>query len=73
MRPGSGGKRRYPGLLVSRSSTLEGQVTRKDGLPVVVAERALVDLALPAVNIKLNGPRPDFTWRRHRLIIEIDG
>lgn len=44
-RPGRGGKRRYPGLVVSHSITLEGHVTRKDGLPVVTAQRALVDLA----------------------------
>jgi hypothetical protein len=27
----------------------------------------------PAVNVQVNGPRPDFTWRRHKLIIEVDG
>lgn len=145
VRRGSGGKRTYPGLLVSRSTTLDGHLTRVDGLPVVVAERGLVDLAPllgewelrrafreasrlscltadslaktlngqrgtalladlcdryatipyhrcrsdaesrgleilhdagiepPAVNVKVNGPRPDFTWRRQKLIIEVDG
>lgn len=145
VRPGSGGKRRYPGLLVARSSTLAGSTRVFEGLPVVTAERALVDLAAcldrrqlgrafreshrlrhstadslakvlggqrgtrylahlcdryatipyhrcrsdaesrgleilhdagiepPAVNVQVNGPRPDFTWRRHKLIIEVDG
>ena len=27
----------------------------------------------PAVNVQVNGPRPDFTWRRAKLIIEVDG
>lgn len=45
VRPGSGGPRRYPGLLVSRSTTLAGQTTTKDRLPLVVAERALIDVA----------------------------
>lgn len=45
VRPGSGGRRRYPGLLVARSTALEGQVTRKDGIPLVKAERALIDVA----------------------------
>lgn len=145
VRAGSGGRRRYPGLLVARSSTLEGATDVFEGLRVVTAERALVDLAAslgkgqlgrafreshrlrrstadslakvlcgqrgtrclvalcdryatipyhrcrsdaesrgleilhdagvepPAVNVQVNGPRPDFTWRRHKLIIEIDG
>jgi hypothetical protein len=45
VRQGSGGKRRTPALLVAHSKTLEGQTTRKDGLPIVTPERALVDLA----------------------------
>jgi very-short-patch-repair endonuclease len=44
-RPGSGGRRRMGSLFVARSTTLEGHVTRKDGIPVVTAARALVDLA----------------------------
>lgn len=27
----------------------------------------------PSVNVQVNGPRPDFTWRKQRLIIEVDG
>ena len=45
VRPGSGGPRRYPGLVVYRSLTLEGQTTRHDGIPVVCPERALIDVA----------------------------
>jgi hypothetical protein len=44
-RPGSGGPRRFGTLIVARSMTLDGHVTRKDGLPVVTAARALVELA----------------------------
>lgn len=45
VRPGTGGKRPYPALLVARSRTLDGDVGRKDGLPVVRPERVLVTLA----------------------------
>ena len=45
VRAGSGGPRRYPGLLVLRSSTLDGATDKKAGIPVVSAERALVDVA----------------------------
>lgn len=45
VRAGSGGPRRYRGLLVSRSTTLEGDLDTNDGLPVVRPERALVELA----------------------------
>ncbi len=44
-RPGSGGPRRFPSLLVCRSATLHGNTTTLDGLPVTTAERALADLA----------------------------
>jgi hypothetical protein len=45
VRPGSGGKRMYPGLVVYRSATLEGQITCLGGIPIVRAERALIDVA----------------------------
>lgn len=45
VRPGDGGKRRYPGLVVSRSRTLDGNVGFFDGLPIVRPERALIDCA----------------------------
>jgi len=45
VRRGNGGKRGYPGLLVARSSTLDGQVDKKDGIPIVLAERSLINLA----------------------------
>lgn len=145
VRAGSGGPRRYPGLVVSRSSMLEGRTTRRDGIPTLRAESALISVATalnrdevgrafrgsirlrcttaneiaralsgqrgtallgdlcdryatlpyhrcrsdaeargleilhdarippPAVNVQVNGPRPDFTWRAHKLIFEIDG
>jgi very-short-patch-repair endonuclease len=44
-RPGSGGRRRHGPLLVARSTTLAGQVTCRDGVPIVNAARALIDLA----------------------------
>jgi len=145
VRPGSGGPRRYPGLLVARSIQLEGRTTRRDGIPIVTPPAALISVAPrwdrwrlgrafresirlktttandiaralqgqrgtgvlrdlcdryatipyhrcrsdaesraleilhdagiepPLVNVRVNGPRPDLTWRRRRLIIEIDG
>ena len=45
VRPGSGGRRVYPGLVVYRSLTLEGQTGWKDGISLVCAERALIDVA----------------------------
>lgn len=45
VRPGTGGRRWYPALLVARSRTLEGDVGTKGGLPVVRPERALIDIA----------------------------
>lgn len=45
VRPGSGGKRRFGSLLVARSTHLDGQTTHRDGIPVVTAPRALIDLA----------------------------
>lgn len=45
VRPGSGGRRRFPGLLVARSRTLEGHVGFFRGLPVVSPERALIECA----------------------------
>jgi hypothetical protein len=45
VRPGNGGSRKYPGLLVARSQTLVGATTRVAGIPVVTAERALVRVA----------------------------
>lgn len=44
-RPGRGGRRRHGGLLVFRSTRLEGDVTRRNGIPITTAARALVDLA----------------------------
>lgn len=45
VRAGSGGPRRFGPLLVARSTALEGHTTRRDGIPLVTAPRALVDLA----------------------------
>lgn len=45
VRPGSGGPRRMGSLLVARSTTLAGQTTTRDGIPVTTAPRTLIDLA----------------------------
>ena len=44
-RPGRGGRRRHGGVLVFRSTTLEDEVTRFEGIPITTAARVLVDLA----------------------------
>lgn len=44
-RPGSGGPRRFGGVLVCRSTTLEGDVVTRRGLPTTSGARALLDLA----------------------------
>ena len=44
-RPGSGGPRRHGPLLVCRSQRLEGETTVRDGIPIVRAGRAIVDIA----------------------------
>jgi hypothetical protein len=50
VRPGTGGKRSYPGLLVARSRTLDGDVGDFRGLPVVRPERALIEIAGGGLN-----------------------
>ena len=45
VRTGSGGPRRYPGLLVARSTTLDGNVGQRDGIAIVSPERALIEIA----------------------------
>ena len=44
-REGSGGPRTLEGVLVSRSSTLAGNTTILDGIPITTPERTLIDLA----------------------------
>jgi Protein of unknown function (DUF559) len=44
-RPGSGGPRRLGGVLVYRSSTLEGECTELRGIPITTVFRTLLDLA----------------------------
>jgi hypothetical protein len=44
-RPGRGGRRRQGGVLVFRSTCLDGDVTRHMGIPITTAARVLVDLA----------------------------
>ena len=145
VRAGSGGPRRFPKLLVARSTALRGCRTRRAGVPIVTPPAALISVAHrwdrwqlgrafresirlktttaneiaralrgqrgtrvlrdlcdryatipyhrcrsdaecraleilhdagvepPLVNVRVNGPRPDLTWRSRRLIIEIDG
>jgi very-short-patch-repair endonuclease len=44
-RPGSGGRRRLGGVLVLRSTMLEGHTTTRDGIRITSAPRTLIDLA----------------------------
>jgi hypothetical protein len=44
-RPGSGGPRRHGRLLIYRSSTLAGDCTELNGIPITTVPRTLVDLA----------------------------
>lgn len=44
VRPGSGGYVRLPGLFVSRSLTLDGNLTSIDGIPATTVERTIIDL-----------------------------
>lgn len=44
-RPGSGGPRRFGGMLVHRSSTLDGECTVHRGIPITTVPRTLLDLA----------------------------
>ncbi|HEX2129282.1 MAG TPA: DUF559 domain-containing protein [Solirubrobacterales bacterium] len=44
-RPGNGGPRRHGGLLVYRSTTLEGECTELRGIPITTVARTLLDLA----------------------------
>ncbi len=45
VRPGNGGPKRHDGILVYRSTTLEGETTIHQGLPIVTVPRLLLDLA----------------------------
>ena len=45
VRPGSGGPRRMSGVTVYRSSTLEGETTVHNGIPITIVPRILLDLA----------------------------
>ena len=44
-RPGNGGPRRHGGVLVFRSSTLAGECTELQGIPITSVPRTVVDLA----------------------------
>lgn len=44
-RRGSGGRKRLGSLLVCRSTRLDGDVTRHNGIPITTAARTLVDLS----------------------------
>src|SRR3954453_12045382 len=44
-RPGAGGRRRMGRLLVCRSLTLDGDVTRHEGIAITTPERVLIDLS----------------------------
>ncbi len=44
-RPGNGGPRRLSGLLVYRSTTLDGECTELHGIPITSVTRTLLDLA----------------------------
>lgn len=44
-RPGSGGPRRHGGVVVFRSTTLEGECTTLRGVPITTVPRTLLDLA----------------------------
>lgn len=44
-RPGSGGPRRMSGVTVYRSSTLDGETTFHNGIPITTPPRILLDLA----------------------------
>ena len=50
VRPGSGGPRVLDGIVVYRSTTLDGETTEVDGIPVTTMPRTLLDLACFASN-----------------------
>jgi hypothetical protein len=45
VRSGNAGKRKYRGLLVAHSATLDGHVDINSGIPIVSPERALIEIA----------------------------
>ncbi|MDQ3728331.1 MAG: endonuclease domain-containing protein [Actinomycetota bacterium] len=53
VRPGSGGPRRMSGVTVYRSSTLDGETTEHEGIPVTTLPRVLLDLACCVGNAAL--------------------
>ena len=53
VRPGNGGPRPYPGLVVARSATLDGDVGSRAGLPIVRPERVVIELAAHLREVQL--------------------
>ena len=49
-RPGNGGPRRFGGVIVHRSSTLEGDCTTLHGIPITTVARTIVDLSASLSN-----------------------
>src|SRR3954451_18015558 len=45
VRAGSGGKLKLPGLLIARSTTLDGHVGTRAGIAIVSPERALIEIS----------------------------
>ena len=45
VRPGTGGPRRSGGIVIYRSTTLDGETTELDGIPITTMPRTLLDLA----------------------------
>jgi len=53
VRPGSGGRRQHPGILVARSTELGNHTMRREGIPLVTPPMALVSVAARWVSWEL--------------------
>lgn len=59
VRPGSGGPRLVDGIRVHRSTTLEGNTTTLNGVPITTIERTLLDISTLVVKgLPLRAERP---------------
>jgi very-short-patch-repair endonuclease len=54
-RPGTTGKRRSGRLLVFHSTTLDGETTRFQGIPITTAERTMIDIAAAGLRGRQTG------------------
>ena len=70
-RPGTGGPRRHGGLLVFRSSQLDGETTTRNGIPITTPSRTLLDLARVVSDKTLARTLREMVRLRHTTLLKL--